>query len=562
MATEVGNGVLGSVNQSGTRLGDRRTTAGRNLLNSRNATVNDVVASQEESTRVLREINEKLESLGGSREGSSPLSNLFNNNESRDTNQGGGLSLDSDSLRGIGEAVSEGSNNSEVWSRIASNIGNSSDSLGSISENSERGVDALSIINAVLGTMRRILSTINDTFEVGIRQSIANQNAYMGPISTRLQAFNNDSTNMYKEISHNIRDVFTNSRYINQQKLLENLNSLVQTGIGYNLEDRAYLMTIADRTVATFDLLDPSLNRMIRLQQADLTRAQMGLESFLTQGLNSMFWDTSYLNSMYDSVTAALVDATSQMSYEETTSYLYNVQKWLASLYSVGMSENAISQIAQGLNLLGTGNVSQLTGNDQLNTLFAMSAQRAGLSYAQLLTTGVSDENVDKLLRAMVEYLQSIAENTSSEVLRNEYGRVFGGLSVSDLRAVQNLTDTDIKYIDAYKLDMEGATDELAKQISKIGERTHLSTQIENMFNNLIYSIGADVAEDEDSYRLWVESDIVSSISDQLGEFGGSYGELFSNVVGLTTESLKSFELLEHIQNLSMFQDEHWAEST
>ena len=541
MATEVGSGVLGSVNQSGTRLGDRRTTTGRNLLNSRNATVNDVVASQEESTRVLREINEKLESLGGSREGSSPFANLFNDNESNNGPQSGGVSLDADSLRGIGEAVSEGSDNSAVWSRIAGNTEGMSGSIKGMSGSMGGAIAVLQVINKVLEAIRGVLGAINDTVQRGIDQSITNQKNYLGPISSRLQTFTNDSAQSYKDLSYNIRNVFTNSRYVNQQEMLKNLNSLVERGIGYNLEDRAYLMTIADRTVATFDLLDGNLNRMIRLQQADLSRTQMGLEAQLTKFLNSNFQDTSYLSNMYDNITGSLLEATSQMSYDETTSYLYNVQKWLASLYSVGMSENAINQIAQGLNLLGSGNVSQLTGNDQLNTLFAMSAQRAGLSYAQLLTTGVSDENVDKLLRSMIEYLQSIAENTSSEVLRNEYGRIFGGLSVSDLRAIQNLTLADVSNIDTSNLTLENALKETGDQIRNISKRTSIAEQVENMFGNIIYSVGAQIAENEDIYKYWVNANIAEELGDMVGSvIPGIFGSLLKNGVGVITEGLKS----------------------
>lgn len=446
-------------------------------------------------------------------------------------------------------------------SKISSFMDSFDEEFGGVSDALGEAAGGISILTKVLEAIRGALSTITDIVSKGIDQSIANQKSYMGPITARLQSFSSDSAKAYKDMSFEIRNVFTNSRYINQQKMLENLNALVEAGIGYNLEDRAYLMTIADRTVKTFDILNPALTRMERLQQADLSRPQMGLEAYLTKGLNSAFQDTSYLNSMYDTVTSALLEATSQMSFEETTGYLYNVQKWLGSLYSVGMSETAIQTIAQGLNYLGSGNVSQLTGNDQLNTLFAMSAQKAGLSYAQLLTTGVSEDNVDKLLRSMIEYLQSIAENTSSEVLRNEYGRVFGGLSVSDIRAIQNLTSQDIAYIDAYKLNYEEAFGEVTKQIEALDERTSVAEQVENMFNNLVYSIGAQVAENEKTYMTWVYANIAEQIGDLFGD-GSLFGNLITAGVGAVAEVAKVSDIIAAIQGggdssraLRMFDD-------
>ena len=485
---------------TGSRLGNKKSML---KGDKSSGTLSEMVDSQETANEILKEISTKIDSLGG--DGGS----LF-----------GGSNSDEDSDNGVlgevvgkaaGEAASKGMGNSKFFSEFASKISSMSGSMegmsGSIkgmSGSMGGGMAVLQVINKVLEAIRGVLGAINDTVQKGIDQSIANQRQYLGPISSRLQSFDEKNTLNYKELAYNVRNVFTNSRYINQQRLLENLSRVVETGVGYNIEDRAYLMTIADRTVKTFDVLDANLSRMIRLQQTDLTRPQMGMEASLT------------------------------------------------------------NTIAQGLNLLGSGNVSQLTGNDQLNTLFAMSAQRAGLSYAQLLTTGVSDDNVDKLLRSMVEYLQSIAENTSSEVLRNEYGRIFGGFSVSDLRAIQNLTPTDIGYIDAYSLDYKEAHKELNEQITKVASRTSLAEQVENMFNNLINSIGGQVAENEELYKNWVYSNIAEQLGDVFGDvIPGVFGEILANGTAVVTELIKSTQVLRAlhgdekagIKGLAMFKD-------
>lgn len=527
------------------------------LKEDKGSTVGEIVSSQEAANELLQSILDRMDSIGG---GDGPSGfDIGKDSGGKDSSGLGDMAQD--------KLVGKFMNNEKFtgfMSAAKSSMSSSSSSMKDIAKGAggSGGMIALQVINKVLEAIRGTLSLINDTVEKGISQSVANQKQYLGPFSSRLQSFQDSSIDHYKNLSSNIRNIFTNSRFIDQQQLLKNIADLVNQGIGYNLEDRAYLATIADRTVATFEILNNStLNRMVRLQQSDLTRAQMGLEAYLTQGLNSMFKDTSYLNSMYDSVTSALMEATSQMSFNETTGYLYNVQKWLGSLYSLGISENAINTIAQGLNFLGSGNVSQLTSNNQLNTLFAMSAQQAGLSYANLLTYGVSASDANKLLKSMVEYLQAIANNTSSEVLRSEYGRVFGGLSVSDFRAIQNLTPTDIGYIDAYTLSYEQAFEQTAEQIGKVKERTHLSTQIENMFNNLIYSIGAEIGEDEEAYRAWVYSSIADKLGDAIGgAIPGIIGDIFSNATGVVAEMVKTSQIAHAIRDLEMFQKYTWME--
>lgn len=530
-------------------------------------TVGDMVENQETEIELLKDIRDGINDLGG--DGDSVLGRLSGDSDSGST--GGGIAdvIDEAGAEKIGGAFSKSMGGSEGFKGILGKLGDLKNMIGGGSGGGGAGASIMAAIQAyadVMGAVAQALSVLTDAVQKGIEQSIINQKQYMGVFSARLQTFTNNAAEGYKDISFQVRNVFTNSRYINQQEMLKNLNSLVEAGIGYNLEDRAYLMTIADRTVSTFNLLDASLNRMIRLQQADLSRPQMGAEAELTQFLNMNFQDTSYLSSMYDTAAAALIDATSQMAREETTGYLFNVQKWLGSLYSVGISDNAINTIAQGLNYLGSGNVSQLTGNDQLNTLFAMSAQRAGLSYAQLLTTGVSEDNVDKLLRSMVEYLQSIAENTSSEVLRNEYGRVFGGFSVSDLRAFQNLTSEDLKHIDEIDMSYKEAYEEVGRQIKLVAERTPIAEQVENMFNNLIYSMGAQVAENEEYYTNWVWSNIVQEAGEMLGGvFSGPIGDAIKNTIAFASEATKVSNVLYAITGkrdgknaeggLTMFKD-------
>ena len=513
--------------------------------NKKGNTVSDIVDAQMEAVELLRGINERLSDLkeGGD---SSPLSGGGEGNNLLDTAD------TAEAVKGMEGKVSEMAGNTattaEASGGMLGNLQGMMSSMGGL----EGG---LKIVNAVLGGIRSVLSAINDTVAGGIEDSISLQKEYLGPISARLQGLADTSTEYYYALSKNIRNVFTNSRFIDQQKLLANIAQLVEEGIGYNLEDRAFLATIADRTVKTFDVLDANLGRASRLQQMDLTRTQMGAEAYLTKFLNTYFEDTSYLNTLYDSTVGQLMEAASQLTADEATSFLFNVQKWMASLYAVGISDSAISQIVQGINYLGSGNVSQLTGDDQLNTLFAMVAQKAGLSYANLLTYGLSGTDVDKLMNSMVDYLQSIANNTSNEVLKSEYGRIFGGLSVSDIRAIQNLTNDDIKHLidTTSQMDINKAIGEVTTQLDKVKDRTTWATQVENMINNMIYSIGAEIAEDVDAYKTWYYSGLVETLGDTIaGAIPGELGKLLGNTIGLIEEGQKSELVRDAAQNLTI----------
>lgn len=508
-------------------LGDKSTQASTKDKKKNSESLSEIL---DENTKALNQLNASIEKLGG---------------------KGLNFNTDSDENPIAAEALNQVS--SKFGDKMGGLFDKFGDKLSGMFGSGGSGGGVLAIINKVLETIRGILSSINSTLEQGVKESIENQKNYLGPISSRLQTVNpKEQIDAYYDLSYNIRNMFTASAFVNQQKLLGNIAKLVEQGIGYNIEDRAYLETIKDKVVSTFDILDVNLNRIIRLQQTDLTRSQMGLEAQLTQFLNTNFQDTSYLNGLYDSVTGTLLDATSQMNATDTTGYLYNVQKWLSSLYALGISDSAISTIAQGLNYLGSGNVSALTGNDTLNTLFAMAAQQGGLSYAQLLTTGTSAEQVDTLLKSMVEYLQSIANNTSSEVLRNEYGRIFGGFSVSDLRAIQNLTADDIKAISDSTTSYKQAVETLREQINfGVTNRTTLSEQVENAFKNLIYSIGAGVAENPETYKNYLVAGLIEDFGDSLSGIP-VVGELVSNIIGVGAEAYRTSLFLNAANDLDI----------
>ena len=349
---------------------------------------------------------------------------------------------------------------------------------------------------------------------------------YMGKVDARLYGTNLTFTKMQKDITNTLGS----SRYVSQQKMIDNLYKLTESGIAFNLEYRAWLETVSDRMVTTFDSLDTTLTRLVRLQQADISSASLGSEALLTRFLNSNFKDTSYLNNLYDSVAGILVDSTSQQSATNSIGYQFAIQKWLGALSSVGMSDSAVQSIATALNWLGSGNVSQLNSNSQASTLLNLSAQKAGLSYSDMLLNGTNDDNINKLMKAMVIQLQDISKNTKgNQVVKSAWGDILN-FSMSDIRAINNLTSSDISSIYNTKADYSSSINELNNQTSYISKRTTIAEQIDNVINNTLFGVGAGIASSPSNYIGWKIGGIVGDIGNR---FGGLAGTIVSGLGGL-----------------------------
>ena len=221
---------------------------------------------------------------------------------------------------------------------------------------------------------------------------------YQGAINARLQG----SGKYYQDISGMIRSNLQFSPYVKQQTMLENLNKLVEAGIAYNVEERAFLASVAENIATTFDATNGTILRIVRLQQADSTAARLGMEASLTSFLNNMFQNTEYLTNTFKDVTDKLLEATSTMTRENSVAFEYMVQKWLGALESVGVSESTLSKIAEGIGYLGSGNIAALSSDEGLQNLMVMSANKAGENYADLLIKGLDSSSTNKLLKSMV----------------------------------------------------------------------------------------------------------------------------------------------------------------
>lgn len=290
---------------------------------------------------------------------------------------------------------------------------------------------------------------------------------------------------------------------VSQVAVIQNIQKLIDSGVAQNVELRAYLATISDNIASTFDAMDGVLLRLTRIQQSDSTAYRLGMEAALTEFFNKKFADSTFMNDMHDTVFGAIYDANSLMTAEESSEFEYVVQKWLGSLYSVGMSQEGIQKIATGLNYLGTGNYSGMASDESLQNIFAMSASRAGLNYAELLQRGLDKSSVNKLLESMVGYLRDISQNTlDNKVVANAFSNVFG-MSVSDMSSILNLSDEDISSIVNETLTYKGMGENLVAATGRILKNTHISQLTNNLFDNAVTTAATGIGDSIVNYVIW-----------------------------------------------------------
>lgn len=354
--------------------------------------------------------------------------------------------------------------------------------------------DAEATKQVLLDVGNRISQGIDNQF-LEVEGIFAN---YKGIIESRLQGSDKNFDDIMDMVSSNL----VLSPWVKTQEVVNNVKQLASEGIAYNIEQRAFLETIKDKIAATFDAFDSNLTRLIRLQQADSTAARLGMEASLTKLFNDMFKDSSYLSGISDAVSGAIIDANATMTRDMSMAFEFQVQKWLGSLSSLGMSESTVSQLAQGINYLATGNVSALAGNTPLQTLFAMSAANAGLDYSELLLKGLDASSINKLMKSMVEYLKTIAEGSDNQVVRAAYGNIFN-MSMSDMRAIANLSSADISNISSKSLDTTMAMSELVNQLAMVTTRTTLTEKMQNLFNNATFALAENIVSSPVMYPMY-----------------------------------------------------------
>ena len=399
-------------------------------------------------------------------------------------------------------------------------------------------------VGEAVGSAVGKLGEVLNKFTQAIDNNIDSFYAYQASIDARLQG----SDESYQKSLKNVRKNVGISGVFSQKEVVENIKKLVEAGIAYNLDLRAFLGSVSEDIAQTFDAFDSNLMRLIRLQQADTTAARLGMESALNSFLNRAFSDSSYLNDAFDDVSKSIIEANSQLTRDMSIEFEYMLQKWLGSLYSVGFSDSTITTIAQGMNYLGTGNVDALNSNDQLQNLMAMSAYNAGLSYADILTNGLDADTTNKLMKSMILYLKSIAENTDhNQVTKSAYSNVFD-FNIADLTAVSSLDASTIDSIYASALSYNDAMSEVSYQLGQIYNRTHISQIFDQVVENATLQAATAIGDSGFLYATWQILNVIEGLTGGIAIPGisimGNMVDLHQTVTGLAKAGIGGLTLL------------------
>lgn len=137
---------------------------------------------------------------------------------------------------------------------------------------------------AIMERMTKSISKLASNIESGINNVITKYANYQSAIDVRLQGL---STN-FESIDKNLTKSVGVTSLLKTETLMDNVQSLAQQGIVYNIEQRAFLETISDKIAATFDTTNATLLRLVKLQQEDTTAARLGMEAYLTSYFNEM----------------------------------------------------------------------------------------------------------------------------------------------------------------------------------------------------------------------------------------------------------------------------------
>lgn len=352
------------------------------------------------------------------------------------------------------------------------------------------------------------LDDLNKTMErLGnvINQGISTYSKYQLGISARLQGYRGNEGDVFSQVEKNLTKAVGVTPYFKTETMLNNLQALVEQGIASNIEQRAFLQTAKDGIATTFSANDAALLRIIRLQQSDSTAARLGMEAYLTRYLNNLVENTEYLQSTFDNVENALLEASSQMGASQATEFEYIVQKWLGALTGTGLSEATAHSIAQAVGYLGSGDIGSLS-NSNMQNLLVMSASKAGLNYSDLLTNGLNAYNTNKLLYAMADYMAGMSAG-GNNVTKSQLAQTFG-VSISDLTAAKQLSSS-FKSIYNNMMSYSGMYGELESQMGKLVQRTAISEMISNVGANAKFSLASSIASNPALNALWQITDMI-----------------------------------------------------
>ena len=337
------------------------------------------------------------------------------------------------------------------------------------------------------GTLSQATSTLVNAVDQSLNKYLDAQQ--------KLSAHLSGSTTSLTSVLDRMQSTLSTTNLVRQEKVFDNLGSLVRSGITYNVEQRAFLQTLAQDIDMVFNAQNGSLTQLIRLQNNDLSSNRMAIEYSLQKFLNQNYQTSEYIKDAFNSVSNSLLTAQSTMSSRNAVDFEGTVQTWLGSMYSAGMNKTTVESLASALNALGSGDISNLGSG--ISNLVLMGAARAGLDYGALLNNGLDANTTDKLLASITSYMQEMGANQSN-VVRSQLGNLFG-VNITDLISANNMRSSS-----------GSVTSDISDLFNDYNEFVTFGTGLKNTLENLKWSFGTNVASDRTQLMAYEISKIIS----------------------------------------------------
>ena len=361
---------------------------------------------------------------------------------------------------------------------------------------------ATSLTNAVSDMAKQLDSKID---EIG---------KYKSAIDTRLYGSKNTKNwtgSYWDSMSKDITGMAGISPLVKQSDLANKVSQMVGQGIAFNVEQRATLAVLKDKIATTFDAANGTLLRLVRIQQQDTTAGRLGMEAALNAFLNNMYETTEYMNGIATTIKGSLEEAMSLMTGENALSFEYQVQKWLGSMYSVGMSDSAVQGLGSVIGKLASGQIDAITNGGQGN-LVIMAANQAGLSVADILNNGLDSQTTNELMNSMVDYLAKIAKDAGdSKVIQQQMASVYG-MTASDLKAAVNLSRSR-RAVARDGLTYGGAINNLYSMANSMYARTSIGEMMTNAWDNFQYTMAAGIANNPMLYATYKAAGLLDAVA-------------------------------------------------
>ena len=364
---------------------------------------------------------------------------------------------------------------------------------------------AAAVGDAIATGAQKLYSAVSKSIESGASLYAT----YMSKVDARIQGAYNGLS--FETLIDMVNSNLSGNPYLKYENVVSNLASLIDKGVVSNVAQRAFLATISEKIATTFNAMDDNLLRIVRIQRADTTAERLGMEAELTKLFNYYFSDTSYLSEAFDSVTSALLDVSAQLGAIGGVELEYQVQKWLGSMGSSGVSESTVSAIAGAINALGTGDVDYLTSNTEMQNLLVLSMNRAGLDYSELLVNGINSLDVNELLYNMLLYIRETVSGTNN-VVKKKYAELFG-LTMADIAAIENMNNNQIAELYTQAMTSGDMMTSLNEQLAQVPNRMHFSELLDNLIKNTVTTAGMSIANSSVAYTTYKIAELVEGIT-------------------------------------------------